>query len=1030
MNDAVSHVIDRLKQAADACYLAWPEMTFTKVSGPGPEELILKPSGQLEGLTLEPGTDLVFKTRLDFPDRIGGVSIINDALELTVFSLYPMDIDLDGTSLFEDPHPPVASGPALITVLPRIQSGENGELTFTLHVPDYQTTQWLQIHFTTPRLRARCELLDTAYAELAFTQQLAETDEEKAMLEKAITHVPEEMSKFSGHRLMDIELALYDFKKKVKAYQVHVIGHSHIDMNWMWTWPDTVNVILRDFKSVLDMMDDYSELTFTHSQPATYEVVRQQAPDLFERVLQRIEEGRWEPATITWVENDTNMASGEAMARQMLESSAYNQHVLHTEASTFLMPDTFGHAGNLPQLAVSAGAKRYYHHRANPGKTNMWPAYWWQGQDGSRILGISTPTYNGNIRPRDLVNAALTGKKFGLTDSVHFHGIGDHGGGPARHNLEVLERCQSSPILPSAVCSTLEAYTEQLLESGVDLPETFGESDFVFEGCYTTHGDIKRENRAGENLLSTADTLTALAGIDQRESLSEAWRTVCFNQFHDIFDGSGIHEVYADSTKDFHQVAADAQAASSAALKVLSSGLPAGTVAVTNPNGWEQSSWVTVDELTGEGAVMLSGSHGHQAFGQYGEDGLGFVASVPAYSTVSYSLEAVEPDQALNFYEAFAPADNRNENILTDQSERPPYYHIETPDFRVYLRRDCGILTSFIDKRDGNRELVAYGMRRAADYLDAARVDLALNVFQIEDEYPHGMSAWHLDEVHTTHSLLRGAETKVLEAGPARLVFEVTHAVRASQIVQQIVFYRDLARVDFVTHIDWQEIGSGEVGIPNLKAAFTANLMECEAWFETPFAAVRRPANGQERPALRWIDMGGSQYGCALLNDSKYGHDILGNRMRINLVRSGYQPDMISDIGEHTVRYAFVPHAGDWREANIVRQGIGFNQPLLARVVEGNEQGQKTNWFPKLDGDAAVVPSIFKQAREGDGFILRLYESTGDSAVVTIQNLPEGVKVWRTNILEQPQEELEVEEGVVKLAFTPWQVQTLRFELP
>jgi alpha-mannosidase len=1025
--DAINVALDRLKKAADESFSAWPEMKFTKVNGAGPDELTLNKSGAFTGLVVEPGTDLVLKTKLEFNDSIAGISIHGDMLDVTVMSLYPFEMSIDGREIFKDTGVPVAAGPVFKMVVPHIRKGDNGELTFTLHIPDHQTTEWLYITFSTPKLRARQELLDTAWAELTFANALAETEEEFAMVEKAVAHVPEDMTKFNGRSMMLMELELYDMKKKVKDYQVHVIGHSHIDMNWLWTWPDTFNVILRDFKSVLDMMDDYPEMTFTHSQPATYDVIREHAPDLFKRVQERIKEGRWEPATITWVEGDTNMASGEAMVRQMLEAGVFTADQLNTTASTFLMPDTFGHAGNLPQLAVSAGAKRYYHHRANPGKENMYPAYWWEGQDGSRLLAISTPSYNGGIRARDLVNAALTGKKFNFNESVHFHGIGDHGGGPARHNMEALQRFQTAPLLPFAICSTLEIYANTLIESGVDIPEVKGESDFVFEGCYTTHGDIKQENRAGENLLSTADTLTALAGLDKREQLSQAWRTVCFNQFHDIFDGSGIHEVYADSTADFENVSAAAQQITDEALSVLHAGLEKGAIAVTNPLGWEQTSWVNLVDLSGDGAVLLTDSDGQQIIGQYGKDGLGFVATVPAYSTVSYKLgEAVEVDELI-YSDAFAPTDSRNVTFLAEQSEVPPFYHIETPHFSVYLRKDSGILTSFVDKRE-NRELVAYGMRRAADYFDTARPDLALNVFQIEDEHPHPMSAWHLDEVHTTHSLLRGAETKVIESGPARIVFEVTHKVRSSTIIQQIIFYRDLARVDFIADVDWQEPGNDEVGVPNLKAAFTASLMECQAWFETPFAAVQRPANGQERPALRWVDMGGADYGVAVLNDSKHGYDVLGNRVRLTLVRSGYNPDKIADIGQHTIRYSFVPHVGDWRAADIVRQGIGFNQSLLANVVNETVAKKTDVWFPWVEGDGNIVPSIFKQARKGEGRVLRLYESTGANGSITISGVPEGLKVCEANILEQPQKELAITEGKVEVTFTPWQVKTLRIE--
>ena len=281
------------------------------------------------------------------------------------------------------------------------------------------------------------------------------------------------------------------------------------------------------------------------------------------------------------------------------------------------------------------------------------------------------------------------------------------------------------------------------------------------------------------------------------------------------------------------------------------------------------------------------------------------------------------------------------------------------PIFRVYLRRDSGILVSFYDKRVGC-ELVSYGMRRGSDYLDSARADLALNVLQLEEEHPHAMSAWHLDEVHTTHSLLRGATTRIVESGPARLVFEVNHGLRSSTIHQYITFYRDLPRVDFRTSIDWQELGSPEKGVPNLKVAFTAQLAECKAWFETPFAAVQRPCDGQEVPALRWADVGGDAYGIAVLNDSKYAYDALGTRLRLTLVRSGYDPDSISDIGQHEICYSLFPHPGDWRSAGVVRQAAGFNQPLLGYDARTrlHPPASGTIWRPEIIGSPTVIPCM------------------------------------------------------------------------
>ncbi len=1024
----ISQTLLRLRQSADLIAAAWPTTRWTKLAGPGPGFLDQDGSGAFKGIAFQPGQDLTLATRLDIPAQVAGIPVSGEPLEATIGSLYPVEITWNEEPVFSDGSVPVAAGPALITMIPQLQEGNNGELRMTVRIPNNQTTPWFALHFTTPGLRARFELLDVAWAELTWAQALAATDEEQAAVIRAADLIPEDLAEFDQSSLERVENELSLLASKAARYNVHLIGHSHIDMNWLWTWADTDNVIYRDFKSVLALMDDYPELTFTHSQPATYEHIRQKAPELFARVVEFIKQGRWEPATLTWVEGDTNMASGEAMARHLLESVRFSRQQLGAHPTTFLAPDTFGHAGNLPQLAASAGALRYYHHRCNPGQADLWPAYWWEGQDGSRLLTISTPSYNGGIRARDLVETALRARKHGQNDSLHFHGIGDHGGGPARQNLDALRRLQKHPLLPAASCSTLARYTTRLLEAGTALPVQRGESSMIFEGCYTTHADIKRFNRYGENMLCTADTLAALAGISS-EALQPAWRTLLFNQFHDILDGSGIHETYEKSALDFAEISTAATSVTQAALQVLQGGLPKGQVAVTNPLGWEREDWVTVPGKMETGAVSLLGSHGHRSVAQYTPDGLGFVARVPAFGTVSYQVEDFQTDgsASLNAELAFAPTDNREYTLLSDNKSEPPYYKVETPFFRVYLRRDSGILVSFFDKRVG-RELVGYGMRRGSDYADTARPDLALNVLQLEEEHPHGMSAWHLDEVHTTHSLLRGGTTQLIESGPARLVFSIQHKLRSSTIQQFISFYRDLARVDFRTLVDWQELGSAEAGIPNLKVAFTAHLLECQAWFETPFAAVQRPCDGQEVPALRWADVGGSDYGVAVLNDSKYAYDALGTRLRLTLLRSGYDPDSISDIGQHEIRYSLYPHPGDWRTAGVVRQAAGFNQPLLGVLIPSQQPVSYNGWLPAISGSPAVIPAGLKSAYDGSGRVLRLYESCGQTAEAVVNGFPPESHVWELTITEDKISEYPISEGRLRLTFRPWQVRTLLVE--
>ncbi len=1019
----VHDALGRLRAGADLARL-WPATTWHRVAGPGPDTLELT-HGAFPQLVLEPGRETVLETAVAAPASLPAEIVEGQPLELTVNTLYPAAVEVDGRSLLDEPLPLVAPGPALLEVTPRLD-GTGGTLRLTLRPPAHQLTPWwVWLQFSTPALRERFLLLDATWARLTVADELAADDADDAALEAAGRLIPDDVTTLDRagvDRLHEATVdALSRFDERARELRVHLIGHCHIDLNWLWTWDDTRAIILRDLRSAADIMDDYPEFTFTHSQPAAYDVVRREDPELFARIVELIGRGRWEAATARWVEGDTNMASGEAHARQVLEGVGFSREHLGVQPRVVLEPDTFGHAGNLPQILRSAGARYYYHHRANPGGHEPWPAYWWEGDDGSRLLALSTRSYNGEITAGGIANAAIAARRAGLPAGLLFHGVGDHGGGPTRRGLDVRRRLDGQPGLPAAVCSTLERHGDLIVSSGAALPVHRGESPTIFEGCYTTHADTKRYNRAGENLLCTADALSALAGTGDDAALREAWRSVCFNQFHDILDGSAINEVYQEQADDFARIRTTAETAIETALDELGGG---DGLTVTNPLGWDREDIVVVHGLVVDAPVRLTGAHGHQTVGQPTPDGLCFVARIGAYETVAYEVQPQgEPVEPLDVQEVGPPIGRGAAGLAAgSDAGRSRYVRVRTPLYEAHVRRDCGVLVSLRDLRTG-RDLVGYGMRRPSDYIDAARPDLALGVLQLVEEHDHGMSAWHLDEVFRETSLISGASTEVVESGPVRVVVEARHTVAASTVTQRFVFYRDLDRIDLHTLIDWREVGSAERGVPNLKASFTARLDGCEAWFETPFGAVSRPPDGQEVPALRWAAVEGASQGFAVLNDAKYGYDALGTRLRLNLVRSAYNPDPVSDVGLHDVRYALLPYLGSWQDAGVVGAAAGFNQPLLARRSSG-APGSHTTWRPVVD-DPSVLISGIKRPANGDGRIIRLYESAGRTTQARILGLPPGASVRETTVVEDPLRRLDAGGGELRLDFRPFQVRTL-----
>ena len=430
------------------------------------------------------------------------------------------------------------------------------------------------------------------------------------------------------------------------------------------------------------------------------------------------------------------------------------------------------------------------------------------------------------------------------------------------------------------------------------------------------------------------------------------------------------------------------------------------------------------------GTIKIQASDGTAIIGQFVKEGLIFMASVKAFSTYIYKIksdETMAPDNSkLTVQPSFTPADNNFEVlVLPPKQKEKPFYRVETPFFIAYIRRNSGVIVSLTDKRV-DKELVCNGMSRMMGFSEEGRADLGLNVFQMIQEAPHGMSAWNMHEHTTTTSLLSGATVEVLEDGPIRCRLRVQHTHDSSHIQEDIIFYNDIPRIDFRCQINWQENASPKTGIPGLKVSFNARMLESEAWFETPYAAVRRPADGQETPALRWADVGNKSYGTSLINDCKYGYDIMGTRMRLTLIRNAYEPDLQSDLGEHVCAWSYLPHLGDWREANTQDIAAGFNQPMIAR--RGNNDSvkdivqPKINWRPNLEGNTSARITCIKPAEDGDGIVLRIAETHGRNTSVTLCNLPDH-NMWHfCDITER------LCDALTSPSFTlrPWQVVSLR----
>lgn len=795
---------------------------------------------------------------------------------------------------------------------------------------------------------------------------------------------------------------------------IYAAGHAHIDVAWLWTVAQTRRKAGRTFYNVLRLMEQFPNYRFTQSQPQLYEFVRQDYPQLFAAIQERVAEGRWEPIGGMWVEADCNLTGAESLARQlMLGRQFYREHFGTGVASPILwLPDVFGYAWNLPQLMKQSNLDYFFTIKIGWSQYNRLPfeSFWWQGLDGTRVLthfsptpesdGRHTGTYNAEATPRDVVATweNFQQKEQSRTLLMAF-GYGDGGGGPTREMLENISAMRAFPDAPKVRHATAVSFFRRLEEeAGAELPVWKGELYLEYHrGTYTTQSRMKRANRKAEFLLHDAEFVAAYAArLDPaytypHQALQQAWQVLCLNQFHDIIPGSSIREVYEEALRQAAEIRQMGSAVRDAAMQVIARQV-GGDLLVINP-----TSFVRRD--------LAFWRDGDPSMGQPVTDGVLLdVDPLPPYSVMR-----------LDGGRRFTPPQA--------QLEVTPS-RLENEFLRVELN-EAGDVTRIYDKQK-EREVLAPGM--------------VGNVFQAFEDRPLFWDAWDIDIFYDDKMWLAEPAHKieVVEEGPLRATVAVHRRILNSDYTQYISLMYNSPRLDFNTTIDWRERHI------LLKVAFPVNLLAPNATYDIQWGNVERPTHRNtswdwarfESVAHKWVDVSEGDYGVSLLNDCKYGHDVQdiaegSTRLRLSLLRSPTVPDPEADQGIHHFVYSLLPHDGRWGEETVA-QAYALNDPLLVYAPEPNTTaargdaaaGAPTS-FVTVDKAHVVIETV-KAAEDGDGTIVRLYENQRCRGPVRLcANFP-FTKAWRTNLLEDNQEQLKVNDGEVHFDIKPYEIVTLR----
>jgi len=787
---------------------------------------------------------------------------------------------------------------------------------------------------------------------------------------------------------------------------VTMLGHTHIDVAWLWRLRHTREKTARSFSTVNRLMEKYPEYIFIQTQPQLYDYLKEDYPDIYEHIKRRVAEGRWEPSGAMWVECDCNLASGESIIRQILVGKNFFKKEFDYESEFLWLPDVFGYSWALPQILKKSGVNTFMTTKISWNDTNRLPydTFIWRGMDGSEVtthfvttteLNDVTYTYNGESRPYAIKGVWDNYRNKDLNrDLLISYGFGDGGGGPTREMIKYIEAAKLMPGIPNVETGRATEYFRKLNETIKEnpyngyLPIWDGELYLEFHrGTYTSQGYNKKMNRFMEYKLREEEMLSVFAEklFDKpynREEFLKAWKIVLCEQFHDILPGSSIHEVYEDSHEEYERALKYIENATKAA-KASFVTEKENAFTLFNQANWERDSIVKIP--AGAETYEYTDSEGN---------------TLPSHRCGEQDLVHVKGLKPLAFTTITRTA--KVENVAEEFEENT----VETA-YYIVSWDDKGRIVRLYDK-SADREVIPEGK--------------FANVIQIFEDKPRCFDAWELESTIDLKKEEIPCDGNIKRTKNELGYFiHFTYNYNNSKIMQTLCLYNDKRRIDFKTIVDWKE--SQKI----LKTAFSVDIRGVFARYDVQEGNIVRPITRNtsweaakfEVVAHKWADLSETGYGVALLNDCKYGYDIKEDTMRLSLLKSATDPDYSADYGTHEFTYSLYPHKEEWYNARLEEEAFDLNSPVV--VLDGaSALGNES----LIGFDAEnVVLDAFKKAENEEAYVLRFHEFTGRRGRLTLTT---GLKFdsWcEADLMENPLGEWK--QTAIEVEVKPYEIKTI-----
>lgn len=846
------------------------------------------------------------------------------------------------------------------------------------------------------------------FAELNFAWQFdktyncgAEADIEKLARKAALAEVTTKQD------VENAEKALSELGKSIKKLDVLAVAHAHIDMNWMWRFDETVNITLSTFRTILNFMKEYEGFTFAQSQASVYKIVEQYDHEMLQEIKRYIKQGRWEPTVAAWVEPDKNMPSGETLSRHLLYSKQYVSKLLDYPIEKLNLdfePDTFGHNANVPQILAQGGVKYYYHCRGYEGEH----IYRWRKGENEVLVYREPVWYNAEITYDDFSYIPQFAKKYNITTLLKVYGVGDHGGGPTRRDIERLIDMMSWPLMPNIKFGTYAQYFGYLDGIRNQFAIVEGELNNFSAGCYTTQTRIKRMNKTCENQLYEAEYFNAmsdrLGGYKyDGAKFAEAWEKLLFNNFHDILPGSGTADTREHAMGTYQECLATAASRKSLALSSIakkidtskyivdvdansvSEGAGGGYNHLLNDFGcadrgcgkqrifhlfnsaetatatphtvtvWDYPDDLNDAEFVHNGKVIPAQLLDAEPVFYWGHLYQRFAIDVPI-QPFGYATVVLRPKENGDFaypFPTFPRLDARDSFVLENQ-----YLRAEFDTQSCALRK-------LIDKRNGKT------------VIDKQSAYFRL----ITEDATKEMTAWMIGRYNDVEDLTRKSIVRPRDYVTGKLIQSLTCEIpfgNASKLFVTVKLENNSTALKYECKCDFREVGAPHVSVPNLSLYIPCKPIDNKYLSGIAFGNVERSVGDYDMPSINGVFVKTASGNFGVISNSKYGFRVTEDYLQMTVARNSYEPDPLPDFGLLEFDFALAV-VDDFEQLSVIAKRYAHpcsSVTLPAAKSELPENGSL------IEINGASVSSI-KISEKGDGIIARLYQSTKEIRIKT-----------------------------------------------